>query len=68
MKFGIEGATPEFYKHIDYLKFNSHRKFPERPWSEWTYYAISLAWIDKKDQLIERVAKLKKEHEEEENP
>lgn len=60
--FGIEGATDEFYKHIDFLAENSFRKFPERgEWSNYTYYSIALQWIGKEKELAERVEKLKNE-------
>jgi hypothetical protein len=62
MAFGIEGATDEFYKCIDFLAENSVRKYPERgEWSNYTYYAIALQWVGKEKELLERVEQLKKE-------
>lgn len=54
-KFGIPGATDDFYSLIDRLQRHSEWKYPNRKWTIDTYYGIAFQWVGKEKQLEERV-------------
>ena len=60
-RFGIEGATDNFYKLIDKLQRHSELKYPERKWTEETYYGIAFQWIGKEKELEELTVQLEDE-------
>jgi len=61
--FGINGVSEGFYLLIDRLQKHSEWKYPERKWTNDTYYGIAFQWIGKDKELEERVAMLESEME-----
>lgn len=56
--FGIPGVSDNFYSLIDRLQKHSEWKYPERTWTNDSYYAIAFQWKGKEKELEERVLKL----------
>lgn len=61
--FGIAGVSGSFYSLIDRLQKYSEWKYPERKWTNDTYYGIAFQWVGKEKELEERVVKLEAEME-----
>jgi hypothetical protein len=53
-----DNVSDDFYKLIDRLQKHSEWKYPERVWTNDTYYSIAFQWIGKEKELEERVIKL----------
>jgi len=60
-KFGIKGASNNFYSWMDRLQAHSEWKYPERIWTNDSYYGIAFQWMGKEKELEERVLKLENE-------
>ena len=58
-KFGIKGATDEFYSLIDRLQEHYESKNPGKKWDNDAYYSIAIMWIGKEKELKKRVENLK---------
>lgn len=54
-------GSENLYKLIDQLKDLSERKYPNRKWSMEFYYECAFAWINKENELKERILKLEDE-------
>lgn len=55
------GVETDFFKLIDRLQAHSEWKYPNRLWTNDTYYNIAWEWRDKKEELKKRVEKLENE-------
>lgn len=55
------GVNSDFYILIDRLQVHSEWKYPNRLWTNDTYYNIAWEWRDKKEDLKNRVEMLEKE-------
>ena len=63
-KFGLPAnlkISDDFYALMDRLQKHSEWKFPERKWTNDTYYGIAFQWVGKERELKERVLKLEGE-------
>ena len=59
--FGKDKVKNEFWGLIDRLQKCSEINYPNRLWSNDTYYSIAFEWLGKTEQLEERVKRLEQD-------
>jgi hypothetical protein len=55
------GVNSSFYSLMDRMKVHSEWKYPNRLWTNETYYNIAWEWREKGKELEERVLRLEQE-------